>query len=170
MANSQQVRPWVRFWARMMDYLLVDIALCIVFIIVFDWTGRLMQWGFIVPLVPLVWMFLEPLFLRRWGTTPGKAFLRTYVTKKGGGKFTYENAFERCLKVWIRGIGLGIPIVNIIALIVAYVKFSKNHVTSWDRDCGTTVKHDKIGVERIILFVFLYVIGVFIVSGLTSHL
>ena len=171
MANSQsQTRPWLRFWARMMDYLLVDIALCIILVVILDWTGHLLQWGFLVPLVPLIWMFLEPLFLRKWGTTPGKAFLRMSVVKKGGGKLSYEQAFERSLKVWIRGVGLGIPFVNIITLIVAYVKMAKNHSTSWDQDCGTVVKHEKVGTERTVLFIFLFIVGAFILSGLAPYL
>jgi uncharacterized RDD family membrane protein YckC len=163
-ASSKQIRPWLRFWARMMDYLLMFVALMVLLSIIFDWHPQRSTW--ITILVPLIWMFLEPLFLKKWGMTPGKAFLRMSVTKKNGSKLSYEEGFERSLKVWIRGVGLGIPLVNVIMCIVSYIKLKKNRITGWDRDCETVVHHEKVGIERTVLFVCLFIVGLFISWGL----
>lgn len=51
--------------------------------------------------------------------------------------------------------GAGIPIVNLITMIVAAVKLNNTGTTSWDQRSGFKVSHGKVGALRT-LIVILY--------------
>jgi uncharacterized RDD family membrane protein YckC len=112
------------------------------------------------------WVFIESLLLSTMGTTPGKWLFKTRLVAPSGGKPSYSAAISRSFKVWWRGLGIGFPIAGLITLIVAHGNLTKTGITTWDRDDGFTVVHDRIGPVRIIfaviaflLFFILVVIG-----------
>ena len=116
--SGSQVRPLVRYWARMMDYILFSFLAGIALAIVYEPALEIPNILFgIILLFPYV--FVESAMLAGWGTTPGKAILRVRLRKATGDKLTYSEARSRSLKVWIRGLGLGIPIVSFFTLLHA---------------------------------------------------
>ena len=64
----------------------------------------------------LIMLFIEPLFLHFWGTTPGKWLLGLKVDDGCGGKLTYLAGLKRTWGVVLRGMGLGIPIYSLVRL------------------------------------------------------
>jgi uncharacterized RDD family membrane protein YckC len=151
---SSQVRPWVRFWARMMDYTIMGLVLYVIlgiatlFVAVPLW----MFWG-VGFFTPLIWILIEAWFIAVWGATPGKALLQVSVTKEDGTHLCYGRALHRAFSVWVRGIGLGLPIVMLVAMIVAYAKLTIHKITTWDRKLAFRVKHEIIGGGRIVLYI-----------------
>ena len=154
-----QVRPWVRYWARLIDIFLF--CLCAGFVI-----------GIVAPqllttndllmgvLFTFAWCFVEPIFLSSWGATPGKALLRVSVRNSDGSLLDYGSALSRSFDVWFRGLGIGIPLVTLFTHLAAYNTLTKNGITSWDSSRNLRVVHDTIGSVRVfvaVVFVVLFV-------------
>ena len=166
-----QVRPWVRYFARIIDLMFwalpggfilgmvaPDFALS-------EDPGNEYLVGMVVL---LMWAFVEPLCLVVFGTTPGKSLLRVRLVYTGSGSLSYGTAMARSLKVWWRGLGTGFPLVSLITLIIAYQRLSKNRKTSWDEEGGFIVEHGKIGWPRAALATVLIVLYFMFVGALES--
>lgn len=151
-----KVRPWVRFWARYFDYILFSLVIGLVF-------------GFVAPslldapnifigmLIFFIWVFVEACLLSAWGTTPGKWLLKTTVRDSTGKKLPFSKALNRSFSVWLRGLGIGFPIVSLITLIVAHEKLTKKGVTTWDWEGGFVVSHKKIGTIRTMVAILFFI-------------
>lgn len=166
-ASVAQVRPWVRYWARMFDIYLFCIVAGVVIAVAnpdaFNEKGS--EQAFALFAI-FGWVFIESLFLSTIGTTPGKWLFKTQLVPPSGTKPSYSSALSRSFKVWWRGLGIGFPIASLITLIVAHGNITKNGVTSWDKDDGFTVVHHRIGPLRVIVaivfflaFLLLIVVG-----------
>ena len=157
--QKKWTRPWIRFWARMLDYSFVT------YLLVFLSNLLNIPLVFVSPMYfPFVgtffWVFLEALLLSTWGSTPGKWLFRIYVHTDEGKKPTYRQALARAFGVWWMGLGAALPIISLITMIVANVKLSNLGKTSWDRIYNFEVEHKKIGFWRtflgVLYFVFLF--------------
>jgi len=153
-AAVPQIRPWVRYWARLFDMYVGAIVIGIVLGILspgaFDAQSGDQLFGLFVV---FAWVFIETLLLSTFGTTPGKWLFRIRLVPPSGRMPDFATALSRSFKVWWRGLGIGFPIATLITLIVAYSTLKKNGMTTWDRDDGFTVLHERIGPARIILAV-----------------
>ena len=149
-----QVRPWVRFWARLSDIyffaFLCGVALGIVYPPALDLPDGVMG-----ALMLLIWVFVEAWLLSTWGTTPGKWPLKTTVRNSAGRKLTFSEALSRSFLVWVKGLGFGLPIVNLITLAAAHARLKREGSTSWDYKIASTVIHDRISEFRTVVTVFL---------------
>lgn len=147
-----QVRPWVRYWARMFDIYSAAIVGGIAVVIfnpdAFNEKGSDQLFALAVI---FAWVFIESLFLSTTGTTPGKWLFRIRLIARSGQKPDYSTAISRSFKVWWRGLGIGFPLASLITLILAHGKLMKNGTTTWDRDDGFTVLHERIGPLRVII-------------------
>ena len=110
------------------------------------------------------YVFVEPCMLSSWGTTPGKALLNIRLRKHDGTKPNYAQALSRAFNVWVRGLGLGIPIVALFTHINAYKRLTKDGITSWDKDGGFQVAHKIVGAGRVIAAIAILVGFVFLVA------
>lgn len=158
-----EVRPWVRYWARLIDVFLFSIFLGFVL-------------GYVAPnmlagnrqllgmLFAFLWCFVEPIFLSEWGATPGKALLRVSVSKQDGSSFEYFEALARSFDVWFRGFGVGFPLVSFFTVLVGYNTLTKHGITTWDLQAKTRVTHQVIGPIRIIIAILLFVVFAYFVS------
>lgn len=149
-----RVRPWVRYWARMMDIFLISIVAGLTIGVIAP--DALNEKG-VDQLFGLAcifaWVFIESLLLFTVGTTPGKWLLKTKLIPPAGTAPSYSVALSRSFKVWWRGMGIGFPLVGLFTLIVAHGNLTRNGITSWDKDDGFTVVHHRIGPLRIIVAV-----------------
>jgi hypothetical protein len=103
--------------------------------------------------IVFAWVFIESCLLATIGTTPGKWLFRIRLVARSGSTPDFAAALSRSFKVWWRGIGIGFPLASLITMIVAHRKLSNEGVTSWDRDDGFTVVHERIGPLRAIVAV-----------------
>jgi len=159
-----QVRPWVRYWARMLDIflfsLLVGFAIGVLAPSILDAPDVVV--GFFVM---QMWVFQESILLSTLGTTPGKWLLRTRVRDANGNKLSLSSALGRSFSVWLKGCGLGIPIISLVTLIGSRGGLKRTGTTSWDRAGQYVVTHGKIGLVRCTVVVILF-IGLFLLPAL----
>jgi hypothetical protein len=143
--------PWRRFWVRYFDYFLHS------FLVVAIWTfidiesliaTNNILLGF---LLMVFWILLDGVYMAYFGTTLGKKMMKIKVTMQDGAKMSRFVAFKRSRLVWLRGMGLGIGIIELITNIVGYRKLKKEKITSWDRDLGLEVTHERIGFLRLLI-------------------
>lgn len=102
-----------RFFARMFDEMLVRVliasGLCLAGI------NLAAVSSFVVSLAAVVLLaFVEPLFLRLWGTTPGKALLGMRLTGPDGKNMPYTEGLARYFLMMWYGQGFEIPIWSLI--------------------------------------------------------
>jgi uncharacterized RDD family membrane protein YckC len=154
----QQIRPWVRYWARMLDINLFAM---------FFWTA-MSYYPYdisdisttLIPMVMLFsWVFVESVLLFTIGTTPGKWLLKIKLTNADGKKISFPNAMQRSFLVWWRGLGTGFPIASLWTLITAETNLKKNGITSWDREGNFIVTHERIGALRTIIVIFFFILS-----------
>ncbi|MCB1084546.1 MAG: RDD family protein [Chlamydiia bacterium] len=155
-------RPWVRFWARMIDYSLF--MLVIGLIIGFFRLGFGTIGSFSGILAIFLWTFVEAALLCTVGTTPGKALLRITVRDKNHHKLNFSESLNRSFSVWWLGMGAGIPIISLVTMIVAAVKLSNTGMTSWDRRSEHKVFHNRVGIIRILIVILYFLCNIWVLS------
>jgi len=152
------VRPWIRFWARMFDiwvfgFFFAFFAMGLIAIVapesnlekvIFDKENEL--WFGMFSL--FAWVFVEATLLSTFGTTPGKFLFKIKLIPPSGSVPTFGAALARSIAVWWRGLGTGFPLMSLFTLLRANSRLVEQGITSWDRDDGFTVVHERIGVAR----------------------
>lgn len=149
-----QIRPWVRYWARMFDIYITALVLGVVTGVIsphaLDVPGSSILFGFAVL---LIWVFVESLLLSSVGVTPGKWLFKVRLVPPAGEKARFTTALSRSFKVWWRGIGIGFPVISIVTLVIARSDLKEFGATTWDRDMGFVVVHERIGGVRATVIV-----------------
>jgi hypothetical protein len=97
------------------------------------------------------WVFVEFILLSVFGTTPGKALFRIHLLLPGSNSIPFLNAFYRSLRVWFFGLGAGFAIIAAFTLWHAESMLSRDSITSWDREGGFVVGHERIGAARSVV-------------------
>lgn len=167
-AVGEQVRPWVRYWARTTDIIVFSFPMGMVLGVV--WPDLMAgdnpasEWvlGFVLL---LCWAFVEPLCLSVFHTTPGKALFRIRLLHRGGSEIAYGDALARSLKVWLRGMAMGLPLVSLVTLIVAHGRLKRHGRTSWDAEGMFQVVHQPVGWARTLAAVALFLAFLFVVGA-----
>lgn len=144
-----QVRPWVRYWARLFDVTLYTFVFAILMGMVLPATLEKINNLALHMLILFTWIFVESLLLAVASTTPGKALFRIHVRLPGCDSIPFLNAFYRSLRVWWCGWGTGFPLISIFTLWHAEFALSRDGVTSWDKEGEFQIRHEKIGVLRV---------------------
>ena len=70
---------------------------------------------------------------------------------KNGNKIGAVQGMQRDISVYLRGLGLGIPLVSFITLWVAYSNLKKTGSASWDTDNDYIVWHRPSGPGQYLL-------------------
>jgi uncharacterized RDD family membrane protein YckC len=173
------VHPFLRFWARFFDYLLLNLFVWFVFeppqipIAPGDMDNLIDFLRHLNELIPqeeqiriatiqgaslFAWNFIEALLLSSFGTTPGKLLFNIKVHRKDGGRLNYMEAMNRSMIVWILGIGIGLAFFQILAMTIALFYLLRKGETLWDRLLGNQVHHRPLGPQKIILAVAAYLV------------
>jgi hypothetical protein len=163
--QGPQIRPWVRYWARTLDFLVFSLIFGVAAAVIYpefaemhDSLTGIVLLGF--------YNFFEPAMLALFGTTPFKALLRVRLRNQDGSKLSYWRGLGRVLTIWVAGQGLGIPIAALITNIYSYTRLTNQGITSWDQSGNFTVSHQPVEWWRwlivigvIVGFIALLVIG-----------
>ena len=158
-----QIRPWIRYWARSIDITLFSFTAGLVL-------GFLEMVGVPDPFLGLndfvfgvVWLlmfaFVEPLFLEKWGTTPGKALLSIHVRKATGENLSYRDGLERSIRVYVQGLGVAIPIVTFFTVIFSYIRLTKHKATLWDAHGNFIVQHGRVSGGKVFAAIAIMVLA-----------
>ena len=143
--------PWRRYFARHFDLGFYGLLWSAVWMGIFrnglDGLGAdLLNWL----LSLLLMVFLEPLLLSRFGTTPGKAIFGLHVSALDGGKPTYGEAAHWTRGVLYHGMGLGIPFVELWCNWKSYCRCANGEAEPWEEDINYTIRDTR--PWRIVLF------------------
>jgi uncharacterized RDD family membrane protein YckC len=164
-----QVQPWARFFARCLDYLTFNFVIIVIAIFTvinlaeFPGTTPVELYVFAM-VMSFLWIFIEAILLSVYGTTPGKYIFGIRVVGKRGKKLSFGAAFKRALLVWVKGVGLALPVVNIITAVLGYRQLERKHVTSWDRDSNAAVEHHHYSILSPIFYFIIILVLVFLLG------
>lgn len=131
--SKETKRPYLRAFARALDYLIFYIAV----------TCGIFASPFIPPDVfyfalalalPLFFVPVEMLHLKLFGTTPGKALLGIHLRDPEGNKPSWKSAFKRSFYTASLGMGLGFPFVNIACIYFYFRDMRTKGAAAWDTD------------------------------------
>ena len=144
------VIPWNRFLARFFDYSIISFFL--------SYTP-LYDYNFFnfIPLAYIFWIPLEATLMSVFGYTPGKFLLRIKVLHKRK-KLSFSKSLRRSFLVWLKGVGLGIPIIMLIAMVTSYQNLYRNMKTTWDQEEMTLIVQKPVS-PYIIIIVAIFLIG-----------
>lgn len=153
----KKVRPWVRYWARMFDiYAFILAAGIMLGILSSGFIAKLNAYVLGMILV-FAWVFVEALLLSTFQATPGKWLFKTKVSLTSGVPMNFSQALSRSLRVWWRGLGIGFAPVSLFTLITAHLRLTTHGITSWDKDGGFMVKHEKVGAWRVLTAIAFFI-------------
>lgn len=152
-------QPWLRFWARVLDYSWFLMGLSVVVNLVFPGKALALAQqlaGLYVPmdaLSLLLYVPLEAWMLSRSGTTPGRALLRIQVRRLDGGLPGFRQALRRSFQVYVKGMALGLflPIPSSFTMAWWRLRLQQRGVTSWDEQNETRVEHGEPQVWRYLV-------------------
>lgn len=85
-----------------------------------------------------IWLFLEPLLLFLFGTTPGKALLGLRITGGNGERLSYSEGFTRHLLLLWHGRGFFIPIWSWIQMYRTASRCWNDEPQPWDEGTAYT--------------------------------
>ena len=127
--------PWRRFFARELD-LFIYSTLWNIFLSVVMNINIANRKGWIDLLDTfiafLLMLFIEPALLRFFGTTAGKWILGLRITDGEGRHLSYSEALSRTWTVFLRGMGLNIPIYNLVRLWRSYQACAEEETLDWE--------------------------------------
>lgn len=123
-----------RYIARMVDWSIYFLLCCWVMVLLFH--------AFFYQSKPMVLLsiylsfglmiIVEPLLLKFFGTTVGKFLFGIYVYTVNENKLAYQQGLERVLRVFFFGLGAGVPLVNTVCVIFAFVKAKNGQMLYWE--------------------------------------
>ena len=176
-----QYHPWRRFFARMVDFSTIGVALLFIFTFI---TGlfiekyfpdhiigflkvtenKIFSWS----LLFLLWLPIEAILMSSTGTTLGKWVFGIRVVSLNGNKLLFSGALKRTLLVWIQGLCFGIPIVALITQFFGYRRLTRTGTTLWDSSVNSTVTHVEWGPVRAIICILCVISVCFFLSLLNT--
>jgi uncharacterized RDD family membrane protein YckC len=173
-------QPWLRFWARMVDYVWFATALQLTFGSLLPDEKLVFSGGNEAQIIAIAFgcvtlMLFAPLeawCISRYGTTPGKALLRIQVRRQDGGLPSFHQTMRRSLLVYIKGVALGLTLPALFTMSYCRMRLLQTGATSWDHNCQTRVEHGEPEVWRFLVLValiFLIVAAAAVTMLLMSH-
>ncbi len=155
-------RPWVRYFAKMTDLFAYGIICLVIMVFISPGTHALASPVISSVILTASALIMESLCLACFGTTLGKRLfnISMYDTRDHSNPFLYNlgKALHRNALIWIRGLGLGIPILWFIPMLLNYRQLMKRGSTYWDTKLGVTVTYGHLGGKRIVAIVAVWVV------------
>lgn len=156
--QSTKPAPWRRYFARMLDTVIFGFLFSTVMAAsmgaldppLFEkFYGRngLFQNTILATLFVLISaMPFEALAIGLTGTSIGKWIFGVRITHKSGHPIGLTRAFGRELGAWFYGLGIGVPLVSLIALFLSYQRLKDDGAARWDAGRPWIVTYRPSGV------------------------
>jgi hypothetical protein len=160
---------WRRFFARNFDIwlsyfiVLIPAALLVLwFPSYFEWIAMAGAWESLAIGVFLFGLafLLDATIYALFGNTLGKRLLNIKVLHVNGEKLSFKSYLVRNNLVWLKGYALGIPLLNLAAMLVQYNRIAEGKKASYD------VNNDYIVTAKPIswFLLSLFIIGLIVLS------
>lgn len=133
-AKKKRDRLTMRYAARMMDYLIYYFLVIFVWIVILHQISRGsdVEEFLCTVFAMLLMLFLEPLSISLFRTTPGKYIFGITLSNINGSNLTYKEAFVRTCKVIFWGMGCSIPYYEVYCYSESYRRCIEGKGTKWD--------------------------------------
>lgn len=171
-AAGPQVRPWIRFWARITDYGLFGSFLATLLLLIApDLAAEMLDQNYVFidvffVVVVFLWVFIEAALLAVLGTTPAKALLNIRVRHSDGSLLSYGEGLRRAFGVWFHGVGIGILLAELLFMAFSYFRLKKSGTTNWDAGKPWEVQHRPVGWIRSIALILILLVGILLSAPL----
>ena len=149
---------WCRYFARLIDLSLlitiIDFAVPEVFLNRIGEQSMAMSilWAFISGLAcSVITIIIEPLFITVFKATPGKFIFGIRVEHENGNPLNYREAMKRTAGVMFHGMGLNLPVIDIVRLVISYNTYSKGEILPWDKSVMSRTDSEDMNKWRILL-------------------
>lgn len=171
--DAIQEQPWRRFWARCFDMTLYGLLVLSAAALIFHAYSavggvttlqKILFWA--LPLVVLI--LVEPIFLSRLGTTPGKWILGVRVTDHEGGLLSHSAAYQRTVDMLQHGMAFNIPLIRLYCLFRSYRRCDLGESLLWENDSVVTVRDMKKSRYIVLAAAYAAVIGLMALALLLS--
>ena len=163
-SNVSQIRPLVRFAARM-----IDINVFMMFVGFFIGVFQGQSNAVIIILALFILNFSEAYLISTCSTTFGKWLCGTYVYDSDGSRLAYSKALKRSFLVYVSSCGLYLPIISLATMGSEFVMLRKKGKTYADDKGDFLVKHRKIGAIKTLFVVSLaatfLLLSIWVVTG-----
>jgi uncharacterized RDD family membrane protein YckC len=143
--EGELARAWPRFWARTFDTFLYSLLAGLVIGLlfpsffmaeIFEGRGGAILIGLLI--LPFV-MIIDAVIISKFGSSLGKAIAGLRVADIDHEKLTLETSLRRNMQVYLKGLALGIPLLNLAAYGNAHAAVRDQGLTSWDQATGSRV-------------------------------
>jgi hypothetical protein len=143
-------RPWRRWAARWIDETLALILWTALLAVLAPFAAPTMLTRLVLffAVFPAAFVVIEAAMLYGFGATPGKALFGVIVREPDGAVLSFGRALHRSFRVFVQGIGMGLPILSLCTVLSAYFSLHDGGVTAWDRAGRFSVTHRPIGVAQ----------------------
>ena len=167
--NADKPRPWLRFWARLIDApILLAPGLILIYqifgaevltvMLVPAWVlaeppsviPSVTDWATLFVIIAASWTITETLLLTYFQKTPGKWCMNIRIQKENGEGINFSLALKRSAFVFVFGMGLGEPILRIACHIIAYLKLTREGETYWDKKCKVKIIHGSVNYLLVV--------------------
>ena len=160
--------PWARFWARALDITLVVVIASIPFWFLLAFTSPALYDALLnggkapdiilqVILLPFA-LLLDAVIIRIFGTTLGKAIVGARLRSIDGERLGLRTLLRRTLGLYVKGYGLGLPLISLITFIRSFWAVRDGGIASWDRDNATRVFAYKPNIFRTTACAILFIV------------
>lgn len=151
------ISPFRRYFARGIDGSIYAMIFSVVMVFIFRCSMSFYMsnlYNFLTILVIMVFMiFLEPLFLTKFGTTIGKKILGLYVVDENGAYLTYKAGMRRSILMFQHGQGWNIPLYNLYRGWKSYQTYKGGKQLEWDSQSHSTIKLKDKKSWRILVYI-----------------
>ncbi len=107
---------------------------------------------------------VEAVMLALLGSTLGKAIYAIRIGRDDRKPLRFGQAMSRAFRVYVQGMGLGVPFVSLITCYLGYRSLRQTGTTSWDEHGGLSVRHARLGWLRITLIATAWIIAVALIA------
>lgn len=172
------IAPWRRYFARMFDLTVFGLIGWV--LVGYAWysIAPLQADNFLNQLNPTVDAILticlgslvSGLVLGFVGTTPGKSIFGVRVKTLKGKSIGVANGIARDFTIFIKGLGLGIPLISLITLVLSYRHLKEHKVMSWDAGQFTVTykRNNGAQIAMTIAGIILYIVIIGLVVATTQ--
>lgn len=179
--DLKQTYPWRRFFATNIDLFLIGLPLGVIVGYIFgpmvasspDYAHLADNNLFWLIITMIPFFLMEAAVISAKGSTLGKYIFGITVLTKDGRNLSFSDAATRSFTKFWRGMGLGIPLVSLVAYALCYQGLKKDGELSWDKKSGAVVQHSGIGRLRLTAGVALFVLSLIfaaLINGVASQM